>query len=88
VTETARPVGSVTFMFTDIEGSTKLAQEFRGDRWNAILARHRELIRAALTGAGGHEEKTEGDGFLPAPVGRRAVAGRRRRSGSNGSSQR
>jgi predicted ATPase/class 3 adenylate cyclase len=64
MTTEAKPVGSVTFLFTDIEGSTKLAQEFRGDRWNAILARHRELIRAALTAAGGHEEKTEGDGFL------------------------
>ena len=59
-----KPVGTVTFLFTDIEGSTKLAQEFRGDRWNAILARHRELIRAALASADGYEEKTEGDGFL------------------------
>ena len=54
----------MTFLFTDIEGSTKLAQAFRGDRWTAILARHREIIRGALAAADGHEEKTEGDGFL------------------------
>ena len=86
MTEAAKPVGSVTFMFTDIEGSTKLAQEFRGDRWNAILARHRELIRAALAGAGGHEEKTEGDGFLavferPDGAVRAAVDAQRRLAG-------
>jgi predicted ATPase/class 3 adenylate cyclase len=54
----------VTFLFTDIEGSTKLAQEFRGDRWTALLARHRELIRAAIASVDGHEEKTEGDAFV------------------------
>ena len=76
----------MTFLFTDIEGSTRLAQEFRGDRWNAILARHRELIRAALAGAGGHEEKTEGDGFLavfdrPDGAVRAAVDAQRRLAG-------
>ncbi|HET9520046.1 MAG TPA: adenylate/guanylate cyclase domain-containing protein, partial [Candidatus Limnocylindrales bacterium] len=60
----AKPTGTVTFLFTDIEGSTKLAQALRGDRWTAVLGRHRELIRSAIAGAGGHEEKTEGDGFL------------------------
>jgi class 3 adenylate cyclase len=54
----------VTFLFTDIEGSTKLAQELRGERWTAILARHRELIRSAIQSVGGHEEKTEGDAFI------------------------
>jgi predicted ATPase/class 3 adenylate cyclase len=78
-----KPVGTVTFLFTDIEGSTKLAQEFRGDRWNAILARHRELIRGALATADGYEEKTEGDGFLavferPADAVRAAVDAQRR----------
>jgi predicted ATPase/class 3 adenylate cyclase len=73
----------VTFLFTDIEGSTRLAREFRGDRWNTILARHREIIRAALAAADGHEEKTEGDGFLavfgrPAGAVRAAVDAQRR----------
>jgi predicted ATPase/class 3 adenylate cyclase len=73
----------VTFLFTDIEGSTKLAQAFRGDRWTTILARHREIIRTALAAANGHEEKTEGDGFLvvfgrPADAVRAAVDAQRR----------
>ena len=59
-----KPVGTVTFLFTDIEGSTRLAQQLRGDRWAALLARHRELIRSAIAGADGHEEKTEGDSFV------------------------
>ena len=77
-----KPVGTVTFLFTDIEGSTKLAQELRGERWSAVLGRHREIIRAALASAGGHEEKTEGDGFLavfdrPASAVRAAVDAQR-----------
>jgi predicted ATPase/class 3 adenylate cyclase len=73
----------VTFLFTDIEGSTKLAQAFRGDRWTTILARHREIIRTALAAANGHEEKTEGDGFLavfgrPADAVRAAADAQRR----------
>jgi predicted ATPase/class 3 adenylate cyclase len=60
----AKPVGTVTFLFTDIEGSTRLAQDLPGDRWAAILARHRELIRAAIAAVDGHEDKTEGDGFV------------------------
>jgi predicted ATPase/class 3 adenylate cyclase len=54
----------VTFLFTDIEGSTKLAQSLPIDAWTALLARHRQLIREAISSAGGHEEKTEGDGFF------------------------
>jgi predicted ATPase/class 3 adenylate cyclase len=69
----AKPVGTVTFMFTDIEGSTKLANDLGDDRWPAVLGRHRQLIRAAIAEAGGHEEKTEGDGFL-AVFGRAAGA--------------
>jgi predicted ATPase/class 3 adenylate cyclase len=60
-------------MFTDIEGSTKLANDLGDDRWPAVLGRHRQLIRAAIAEAGGHEEKTEGDGFL-AVFGRAAGA--------------
>jgi predicted ATPase/class 3 adenylate cyclase len=60
----AKPVGTVTFLFTDIEGSTRLAQDLPGDQWSAILARHRELIRGAIAAVDGHEDKTEGDGFV------------------------
>jgi predicted ATPase/class 3 adenylate cyclase len=60
----AKPTGTVTFLFTDIEGSTRIAQALPSERWAAILGRHRDLIRAAIASSGGHEEKTEGDGFL------------------------
>ena len=54
----------MTFLFTDIEGSTRLAQTLPLETWTAILARHRTLIRGAIQAAGGHEEKTEGDGIF------------------------
>lgn len=60
----AKPTGTVTFLFTDIEGSTKLAQALVGGRWSDLLARHRALIRESIAAVDGHEEKTEGDGFL------------------------
>jgi predicted ATPase/class 3 adenylate cyclase len=58
------PTGTVAFVFTDIEGSTTLSQSLPRDRWEALLARHRELIRAAVAAHDGVEDKTEGDGFL------------------------
>jgi predicted ATPase/class 3 adenylate cyclase len=61
----ALPSGTVTFLFTDVEGSTRLAREL-GEAWLPLLHRHREIIRAALTGHGGVEVQTEGDGFFAA----------------------
>jgi predicted ATPase/class 3 adenylate cyclase len=61
---TTLPTGTVAFVFTDIEGSTHLAQTLPDDRWTATLARHRELIRAAVAAHGGVEVSTEGDGFF------------------------
>ena len=61
---TTLPTGTVAFVFTDIEGSTHLAQTLSVERWDAILARHRELIRAAVAAHGGVEVSTEGDGFF------------------------
>ena len=60
------PTGTVAFLFTDIEGSTTLAQALAGDRWAALLARHREIIRAAVAAFDGAEVSTEGDGFFVA----------------------
>ncbi|HET9615170.1 MAG TPA: adenylate/guanylate cyclase domain-containing protein, partial [Candidatus Limnocylindrales bacterium] len=60
-----RPTGTVAFLFTDIEGSTHLAQTI-GDRWPVVLGRHRELIRAAVRDHAGVEVGTEGDGFFVA----------------------
>ncbi|HEY3165135.1 MAG TPA: adenylate/guanylate cyclase domain-containing protein [Candidatus Limnocylindrales bacterium] len=61
---TALPTGTVAFVFTDIEGSTHLAQTLPNDRWSGLLARHREIIRAAVAAHDGVEVTTEGDGFF------------------------
>src|SRR5258705_1824551 len=59
---TELPTGTATFMFTDIEGSTRLVEEL-GSEYGALLARHNELIRIAC-GDGGAEVGTEGDSFF------------------------
>jgi class 3 adenylate cyclase len=59
----ALPTGTVTFMFTDIAGSTRLLTEL-GDGYADLLARHNEIIRAALAAHDGQEVSTEGDAFL------------------------
>jgi predicted ATPase/class 3 adenylate cyclase len=61
---TTLPTGTVAFVFTDIEGSTHLAQSLSDERWAAVLGRHRELIRAAVAAHDGVEVSTEGDGFF------------------------
>ncbi|MEO8638409.1 MAG: adenylate/guanylate cyclase domain-containing protein [Chloroflexota bacterium] len=57
------PTGTVTFLFTDIEGSTRLAQDL-GAGWPPLLERHREIGRAAWAEQGGAEIGTEGDSFF------------------------
>ena len=52
-----------TFLFTDIEGSTRLWEE-HGDAMAAALARHDEILNAAVGGAGGSVLKTTGDGLI------------------------
>jgi predicted ATPase/class 3 adenylate cyclase len=59
----ALPSGTVSLLFTDIEGSTRLLRH-AGDAYPALLGRHRELLRAAFHAHGGHEVGTEGDGFF------------------------
>ena len=59
------PSGTVTFLFTDIEGSTRLLQSL-GDGYADVLADHRRLLRDAFEQAGGHEVDTEGDAFFVA----------------------
>jgi predicted ATPase/class 3 adenylate cyclase len=62
---TARlPTGTVTFVFTDIEGSTRLLQELGGERYGAELERHRVRVRRATAAHGGVEVGTEGDAFF------------------------
>ena len=56
------PSGTVTFLFTDLEGSTRLWEE-HPDAMQAALARHDEMVRTAIESHGGHVVKTTGDGF-------------------------
>src|SRR5258708_20987878 len=53
---------SVTLLFTDIEGSTRLVQQL-GDGYAAALERHRVAVRAALAAYGGEEIDCRGDEF-------------------------
>jgi predicted ATPase/class 3 adenylate cyclase len=59
------PAGTVTFVFTDIEGSTRLMRAL-GDRYAEVLDRHREILRESWARHGGHEVDTEGDAFFVA----------------------
>ena len=68
------PVGTVTFLFTDIEGSTLLERELR-ERYSEVLAEHRRLLREAFEQYGGREVDTQGDSFFVVfPRARDAVA--------------
>ena len=57
--------GTVTFLFTDIEGSTRLAAQLR-ERYGEVLAAHQRLLREAFADAGGREIDTQGDSFFVA----------------------
>ncbi len=59
------PTGTVTLLFTDIEGSTQLLQRL-GDRYLDVLATHQQLMRAAFQAWEGYEVNTEGDSFFVA----------------------
>jgi predicted ATPase len=59
------PAGTVTFLFTDVEGSTRLLHEL-GDRYADALAEHRRVLRDAFARHGGVEVDTQGDAFFVA----------------------
>src|SRR6266540_1375909 len=59
------PTGAVTFLFSDIEGSTRLLQAL-GERYAEVLTDHRRLLRAAFARHGGVEVDTQGDSFFVA----------------------
>jgi predicted ATPase/class 3 adenylate cyclase len=61
----APPSGTVTFLFTDIEGSTRLLDAY-GEQYVDILGDHRRLLRDAFTRHGGVEVDTQGDAFFVA----------------------
>jgi class 3 adenylate cyclase len=62
---TSLPTGTVTFLFTDIEGSVNLWEE-HPSAMRAALARHDDLLRHAIESHGGHVFKTVGDAFYAA----------------------
>jgi predicted ATPase/class 3 adenylate cyclase len=75
------PSGTITLLFTDIEGSTRLLERL-GNRYLGVLGEHRRLLRAAFAQHNGHEVDAEGDAFFVAFAKARdavaaAVAGQR-----------
>ena len=64
VTRTELPSGTVTFLFTDVEGSTKLLHELGAEAYAEALAEHRHMIRDACEAEGGVEVDTQGDAFF------------------------
>jgi class 3 adenylate cyclase len=59
------PTGTVSFLFTDIEGSTRLLQDL-GDRYGAVRDEHAAILRRAIRDGDGVEVSTEGDSFFAA----------------------
>ena len=58
------PTGTVTFLFTDVEGSTKLLHELGAEAYAEALAEHRRVIREACSAERGVEVDTQGDAFF------------------------
>jgi predicted ATPase/class 3 adenylate cyclase len=58
------PTGTVTFVFTDVEGSTRLLHELGAEGYGELLSEHRRAIREAFGRHGGHEIDTQGDAFF------------------------
>ena len=78
----ALPAGTVTLLFSDIEGSTRLLERL-GERYDDVLDEHRRIVRGAIAAHGGCEVRTEGDAFFVAfgragDAVRAAVAAQRR----------
>ena len=62
----ALPEGTVTFLFSDVEGSTRLLQELGAKHYAAALAEHRAIVRATCAAHAGVEVDTQGDAFFVA----------------------
>src|SRR5215213_6913495 len=57
------PTGTLTFLFTDLQGSTQLLQQL-GERFGPNLEDHHRIIRAAIADYDGHQARLEGDSFF------------------------
>jgi predicted ATPase/class 3 adenylate cyclase len=64
VTERALPTGTITFLFSDIEGSTRLVERVGPAAFATMLDLHNQVLREAFTRQGGTERGTQGDSFL------------------------
>jgi len=60
----ASPDGTVTILFSDIEGSTAKTEELGDQRWMEVLREHNAIVREQLAAHDGFEVKSEGDGFM------------------------
>src|SRR5450759_2556609 len=60
------PSGTVSFLFTDVEGSTRLLHELGAEGYAEALAGHRRILREAFSAHGGVEVDTQGDAFFVA----------------------
>jgi len=60
------PAGTVSFLFTDVEGSTKLLHDLGAEEYSRVLAAHRRVLREALAANQGVEVDTQGDAFFVA----------------------
>ena len=72
------PDGTVTFLFTDVQGSTRLLHELGAERYADVLAEHRRVLRDTFGQHGGVEVDTQGDAFFvafPTAPGALAAAG-------------
>src|SRR5688572_30015457 len=79
------PSGTVTFLFTDVEGSTKLLQELGAGGYAGALSAHRRTLREAFAAHRGVEVDTQGDAFFVAfSSASDAVAAARAVQGANG----
>jgi predicted ATPase/class 3 adenylate cyclase/DNA-binding CsgD family transcriptional regulator len=58
------PVGAVTFLLTDLEGSTRLLQQVGEEHYQQVIADYRHLLRTACTSWYGEEVDTQGDAFV------------------------
>lgn len=64
LTAATAPNGTVTLLFSDIEGSTQLTEALGDREWMRLLREHNELVRAQLAAHHGFEVKAQGDGFM------------------------
>jgi class 3 adenylate cyclase len=62
--ERVLPTGTVTFLFSDMEGSTRLVRDLGPAAFSELLERHNEILRAAFARHGAVERGTQGDSFL------------------------